>query len=267
MANERSSFYRRVLEQLLEDGLLRREMSVLVVAGGRADRDALHDLGFEEVTISNVDQDVATDELAPYAWSFQDAESLEYPDDSFDLTIVSAGLHHCRSPHRALLELYRVARVAALALESRDSSLMRLAVRLGAVDEYELAAVAAHGLQSGGVANTSTPNYVYRWSEREVTKTVASFAPHARHRIRFFREFELPEALVEVDRGARAGVLKLAAPVVTAVTRVLPRQANLFAFAIEKPQLPRDLQPWMRVEDGELRPDPAVVGERFEVSE
>ena len=81
---------------------------------------------------------------------------------------------------------------------------MRLGVRLGAVDEYELGAVAAHGLRSGGVANTSTPNYVYRWTEREVEKTVASFAPHARHRIRFFREFELPETSVSSARGPRA---------------------------------------------------------------
>ena len=187
-------------------------MSVLVVAGGPADRDAFRELGFEQVTISNVDEEVAAEELAPYDWSFQDAEALTYPDGSFDLTVVSAGLHHCRSPHRALLELYRVARVAALAIESRDSALMRVAVKLGAVDDYELAAVAAHGLRSGGVANTSTPNYVYRWSEREVEKTVASFAPHARHRIRFFREFELPEALVEIDRGARANVLRWRVP-------------------------------------------------------
>ena len=263
MANERSSFYRRVLEQLLDEGVVRRDMSVLVVAGGQADRDAFHGLGFEQVTISNVDEEVAVEELAPYEWSFQDAEALTYPDGSFDLTVVSAGLHHCRSPHRALLELYRVARVAALAIESRDSALMRVAVKLGAVDEYELAAVAAHGLRSGGVANTSTPNYVYRWSEREVEKTVASFAPHARHRIRFFREFELPEALVEIDRGARAGVLRLARPVVTGITRVLPRQANLFAFAIEKPRLPADLQPWMRANGTELRPDPEVVGRRY----
>ncbi len=263
MANERSSFYRRVLEQLLEEGVIRRDMSVLVVAGGPADRDAFRELGFEQVTISNVDEKVAAEELEPYEWSFQDAEALTYPDGSFDLTVVSAGLHHCRSPHRALLELYRVARVAALALESRDSALMRVAVKLGAVDEYELAAVAAHGLRSGGVANTSTPNYVYRWSEREVEKTVASFAPHARHRIRFFREFELPEALVEIDRGARAGVLRLARPVVTGITHVLPRQANLFAFAIEKPRLPDDLQPWMRAEGGELQPDPEVVARRY----
>ena len=263
MANERSSFYRRVLEQLLEEGVVRRDLSVLVVAGGPADRDVLHALGFEQVTISNVDEAVAAESLAPYEWSYQDAENLEYADGTFDLTIVSAGLHHCRSPHRALLELYRVARVAAVALESRDSSLMRLAIRLGAVDEYELAAVAAHGLRSGGVANTSTPNYVYRWSEREVEKTVASFAPHARHRIRFFREFELPQALVEIDRGPRASVLRLARPVVSGITRVLPRQANLFAFAIEKPTLPADLQPWMRIEDDELRPDPDVVGRRY----
>jgi ubiquinone/menaquinone biosynthesis C-methylase UbiE len=258
---ERESFYRRVLGSLLEDGLLRREMSVLVVAGGPADRDAFLAHGFEHVTVTNVDEGAAG--VEPYAWARQDAEALDYEDESFDLTVVSAGLHHCRSPHRALLELYRVARVAALALESRDSALMRLAVRLGAVDEYELAAVAAHGLEAGGVANTSTPNYVYRWSEREVEKTVASFAPHARHRIRFFREFELPGALVDADRGARAGLLRVAAPVVTGVTKVLPRQANLFAFAIEKPRLPADLQPWMRVEEGELRPDPEVVGRRY----
>ena len=263
MANERSSFYRRVLEQLLDEDLFSREMTVLVVAGGHADRDAFHELGFKHVTISNVDEEVAAEELAPYEWSFQNAEALDYRDGSFDLAVVSAGLHHCRSPHRALLELYRVARVAALALESRDSTLMRIAVRLGAVDEYELAAVAAHGLRSGGVANTSTPNYVYRWSEREVEKTIASFAPHVRHRIRFFREFELPEALVEIDRGVRSDLLRLAAPVVTLITRVLPRQANLFAFAIEKPRLPDDLQPWMRLEAGEVLPDPEVVGRRY----
>jgi len=265
VANERRSFYRRVLEQLLDAGVIRRDMSVLVVAGGHADKEAFEELGFEDVTISNVDESVAAEELAPYTWSYQDAENLDYADGSFDLAVVSAGLHHCHSPHRALLELYRVSRVAAVALESRDSSLMRLAVRLGAVDEYELAAVAAHGLQGGGVANSSTPNYVYRWSEREVEKTIASFAPHARHRIRFFREFEAPESLLEVDRSSWAGVLRLALPIARGVSRLLPRQANLFAFAVEKPRLPEDLLPWMHVEQGELTPDREVISRRYGV--
>jgi ubiquinone/menaquinone biosynthesis C-methylase UbiE len=266
VADPRSTFYRRVLGSLLAEGLLEPGMSVLVTCGGSADRDALAGLGFTNVTITNVDTAGDDGAFAPFAWEHQDAEDLTYEDSSFDIAIVSAGLHHCRSPHRALLELYRVARVAAIALESRDSSLMRLAVRLGAVDDYELAAVAAHGLRSGGVANTGTPNYVYRWTEREVAKTVASFAPHARHRVRFFREFELPQPVLDTNRGIRAGVLRLARPVVSVITRVVPGQANLFAFVVEKPRLPDDLQPWMHVEGGEVRPDPEAVGRRYEVS-
>jgi SAM-dependent methyltransferase len=242
-------------------------MSVLVTCGGPPDRDALAEAGFTNVTITNVDRAGDDGALAPFAWEHQDAEALTYADDSFDAGIVSAGLHHCRSPHRALLELYRVAGKAVVALESRDSLLMRLGVRLGAVDEYELGAVALHGLRAGGVANTGTPNYVYRWTEREVEKTVASFAPHARHRIHYFREFELPNVLVATARGPRGAVLRLARPLVAGVTRALPRQANLFAFAIEKPTLPADLQPWMRLDDGSAVPDPAVVRQRYDVTE
>jgi ubiquinone/menaquinone biosynthesis C-methylase UbiE len=267
VADPRSSFYRRVLESLLGEGMLERGMSVLVSCGGNADRDVLAGLGFENVTITNVDSAGDEGALAPFAWEHQDAEALTYADGSFDVAIVSAGLHHCHSPHRALLELYRVARVAAIALESRDSLLMRLAVRVGAVDDFELAAVAAHGLRSGGVANTATPNYVYRWTEREVEKTVASFAPYARHRLRFFREFELPQLVLAANRGVKPRLLRLARPVVTGITRVLPRQANLLAFVIEKPRLPEDLQPWMGLEDGEPVPDPDSVGRRYHVSE
>jgi SAM-dependent methyltransferase len=267
VSDPRSGFYARVLDSLLARGVLGREMSVLVSCGGRPDRDALAGAGFTDATITNVDSAGEEGALAPFGWERQDAEALTYDDGSFDVGVVSAGLHHCRSPHRALLELYRVARVAVVVLESRDSLLIRLGVRFGAVDDYELGAVASHGLRSGGVANTGTPNYVYRWTEREVEKTVASFAPHARHRIHYFREFELPDVLVSTARGPRGAVLRLARPLVAGVTRALPRQANLFAFAIEKPRLPADLQPWMRLDDGQAVPDPAVVGARYDVTE
>lgn len=265
MADPRSGFYRRVLAGLLDDGLIRRDMSVLVAAGGKADRDVLLALGFEDVTISNLDEREAGAGLEPFGWRYEDAESLSLEDAAVDVAIVSAGLHHCRSPHRALLELYRVSRVAVVALESRDSALMRLGARLGAVDDYELGAVAAHGLAAGGVANTSTPNYVYRWTEREVEKTIASFAPHARHTVRFFRQFELPDVLVESVRGPRGVALRALRPAVALVARVLPSQANLFAFAIAKPQLPRDLQPWLRLEDGRVEPDEHTIGTRHRI--
>ncbi len=252
---ERRGFYARTLATLLRDGVLSREMTVLVVCGGEVDRDAFLDAGFERVTISNLDAE-ASGELAPFDWCTQDAENLTVPDESVDLVAVSAGLHHCRSPHRALLEMYRVARRAVLVLESRDGFLMRLGARLGLVDDYELTAVAAHGLQAGGVRNTNVPNYVYRWTEREVAKTIASYAPHARHEIRFFHELELPLSVLDARASRFWGLAARALePPLRLVVKACPSQANLLAFAVVKPELPRDLQPWLRLENGTPVPD------------
>ncbi|HUZ82269.1 MAG TPA: methyltransferase domain-containing protein, partial [Gaiellaceae bacterium] len=140
---ERLGFYERALRSLLDDGLIERDWRVLVVAGGDVDRDAFTANGFSDVTITNLTPGPGEER--------QDAEDLTYEDDSFDFAVISAGLHHCASPHRALLELYRVARHGLLALEARDSMLMRLAQRAGVVDEFELTAVAANEFRSGGV--------------------------------------------------------------------------------------------------------------------
>jgi SAM-dependent methyltransferase len=240
---ERAGFYGRTLQRLVEEGIVDTGMSVLVAAGGDLDRDVLRAAGFGNVTVTNISEGV-------------DAEALPYEDESFDLTLVSAGLHHCRSPHRALLELYRVARRAALALEACDSALLRFATRIGALEQYELTAVAANHFAAGGVQDTAVPNYVYRWTEREVEKTIASYAPHARHRIVFFHELEVPFSVVDMTGGpVRRTAARVALPALRALTRVAPGQANLFAFAVVKPQLPRDLQPWLRIGGEGPEPD------------
>jgi SAM-dependent methyltransferase len=256
---ERSSFYVSTLRRLLDDDVLRRDMSVLVVCAGEADRDVFLEVGFEDVTISNLAG--GSEEMSrPFRWAAEDAEDLSFEDGSFDLVAVSGGLHHCRSPHRALLEMYRVARQVVFVLESRDSRLMRAAIGVGIVDEYELTAVAAHGFQAGGVRDTSAPNFVYRWTEREVRKAIASNAPHARHRILFFHELELPMSVLGLRFG-RPGELaaRVAEPALGLVTKVFPSQANLFAFVVLKPVLPRDLQPWMKQEDGQPVADEAWI--------
>jgi SAM-dependent methyltransferase len=246
---ERAGFYGRTLRRLLDEGIANAAMSVLVVAGGELDREVLGAAGFEDVTVTNL---AGGDAVA-------DAEDLPFADESFDLAVVSAGLHHCRSPHRALLELYRVARRAALALEARDSLLLRLATRIGALEEYELTAVAANDFRAGGVRDSAVPNYVYRWTEREVEKSIASYAPHARHRILFFHELEVPFSVVDLSGGpVRRVVARLALPALRLVTRIAPGQANLFAFAVVKPELPADLQPWLQL--GDEGPEP---GERW----
>jgi SAM-dependent methyltransferase len=240
---ERAGFYGRTLRRLLDEGVADTAMSVLVVAGGELDREVLRSAGFGDVVVTNISDGV-------------DAEELPFADESYDLAVVSAGLHHCRSPHRALLELYRVARRAAVALEARDSLLLRLAARIGALEEYELTAVAANEFRGGGVRDTAVPNYVYRWTEREVEKTIASYAPHARHRILFFHELEVPFSVVDLSGGpVRRTVARLALPALRLVTRIAPGQANLFAFAVVKPELPGDIQPWLRLGDEGPEPD------------
>jgi hypothetical protein len=151
------------------------------------------------------------------------------------------------------VELYRVSRVGVLALEARDSTLMRLANRMGVAEEYELTVVAAEGFRAGGVANSAVPNYVYRWTEREVEKTIRSAAPERRHRFVWFRELELPLSILEAT-GKSAW--RFARWPLRALVTVFPGQANLFAFAVLK----EDLQPWMRTE---TEPDAEEIRRRL----
>jgi SAM-dependent methyltransferase len=223
-----------------------RDASVLVVCGGEFDRDVLQDSGFTNVTISNLDERVRGDEFAPFAWSYQDAETLALPGGSFDYVMVHAGLHHCASPHKALLEMYRVARKGILVIEARDSILMRAAIAAGRVPSYEAAAVRAHKFRYGGVRNSSTPNFIYRWTESEVRKTIASYAPQAAHSIIFFYGLRVPSERIPF-RSSR--MLRWLSPVVEQGVRVTARlwrsQGNQFGFYILKPTEDQ-LFPWMK---------------------
>jgi SAM-dependent methyltransferase len=222
------------------------DASVLVVCGGEFDRDVLRDSGFTNVTISNLDERVRGDEFAPFAWSYQDAETLAFPDGSFDYVMVHAGLHHCSSPHKALLEMYRVAKKGILVIEARDSMLMRAAIAAGRVPAYEVAAVRAHNFRYGGVRNTSTPNFIYRWTESEVKKTIASYAPQAAHSIIFFYGLRVPSERIPF-RSSR--MLKWLSPIieqgVRVTARIWRRQGNQFGFYIHKPS-EKQLFPWMK---------------------
>lgn len=265
--NDAKYFYSRVIERLLGSGGLNKQMSVLVVCGTTKDRAVFLELGFTDVTVSNLDPRQPTGEFAPYRWSFQDAENLEYPDAHFDFVVVNAGLHHCYSPHRALLEMYRVARRGLLVIEARESLLMKLALKLGFAEEYEVCNVVTEGLGFGGVRNTLVPNYVYRWTEREVTKTIASYAPHARHDIKFFYDLKFPFGSL-VDRNPAYLIAAIALyPFARMAAKLFPKQSNLFAFYVKKPDLPRSLLPWLKLESGDIALNMPWIKERYDVGQ
>ncbi len=257
-------FYLRTLRDLLKKGVVKRSMSVLVVCGGETDKNVFQQLGFKDVTITNLDSSWTEEEIAPYRWDCQDAENLTYPDNSFDISVVCAGLHHCHSPHRALLQIFRVARYCALAIESNDSILSRIAENLKIADEYELAGVVGNEYLYGGVNNTPIPNYIYRWTEREVIKTISSFAPYSRQRIFWYYGFAPPILLLK-GRKDLTGlmIMYVAYPFLWVMTKLFKSMGNQFAFAVTKPDLSKELFPWLWLNEGVPTINPEWVEKNF----
>jgi SAM-dependent methyltransferase len=243
-------FYEEVVIELVRDGVLDTGMNVLVVCGGETDRVVLERCGFRHVIISNLGVRPAGEDLGSFGWSEQDAERLTFDDESFDFVVVHSGLHHCYSPHRALLEMYRVASRGVLLFEPYDNLLTRLGVRLGIGQEYEYAGVAGElgrDGHRGGVADTTIPNFVYRFTQREIVKTVHSYAPYARHDIRFFHRMRIPWG--QLSRRRNRGIyiaVRLAQPVLKLIEFCAPKQSNNFAAVILKPDLSRTLHPWLQ---------------------
>ena len=135
--NKRSSFYKQTIGKWIKN----KGDQILVVSGGHNDSEVFKDLGFDNVTIANLDERMKGNEFQPFEWSYQNAGNLSFEDNSFEFVIVHAGLHHCYSPHRALLEMYRVATRGIIILESRDSFVMKIISYLGFTQKYEHAAV------------------------------------------------------------------------------------------------------------------------------
>lgn len=244
-------FYKQTIRQLITD----LDASILVVAGHKNDRDVLLDLGFTNVVISNIDPRITDTEFHPYRFSFQDAHQLTFDDGEFDFVIAHASLHHCSSPHRALLEMYRVARIGLLAIEARDSLTMKLLKRLNLSPDYEWVGVfCMEEGKRGGVNNTEIPNFIYRWTENEFEKTINSVAPYAKHRFIYKYGFAPPgtPGIVRRDWLKRFVIFALQ-PIYKLFAFFFPKQQNLFACFVRKPILPDDLHEWVTLCEGKFK--------------
>ena len=257
-------FYDDVIQSLLASGWLNREMKILVVCAAGRDRDVMERAGLRQVVLSNLFSNPDEEIHRPYPWNPQDVENMTFRDDEFDFVIAHDGLHHCQSPHRGLLEMYRVARLGILVFEPRDSLSTRIAGRLNLGQEYEVAAVVGHAYLSGGFRNTVIPNFVYRWTERQVRFAINSNAPWGRHHYRFFHGFSLNWEYHVARLGkVLGGLLRLPRPFIKLGMRAFPRLGNLFAFAVLKPRLPEELHPWVLQQNGSFTLNRPWVEQRF----
>lgn len=250
----RQKFVIDVIHRLLVQGTLDTGHKLLAVCAAESELELFSGLGFGDVTLSSVGVQTSSAEAVQSGdIVLQDAMNLGYPSRSFDFAFVSDGLHHCDSPHRALLEMYRVSRRGVIVFESRDSLAMRLAVRLRLTGDYELAAVQWNGGVLGGVNNSDIPNHVYRWTEREFEKTIRSYDPTGPQRFEYFYGLNLPWGPSGAAAGAAA---KLATFSACLLTIPIKRQRNSLAMVAIKPD-PSSHWPWLERRDGALHFNPA----------
>ena len=245
------NFYDKTLKNLLLARMIATDETVLVVGGGESDRNVFFNNGFTKVLISNLEFDRGVDDYSPFSWEFQDMEGLSCKDESYDWVFVYAGLHHCSSPHRALCEMLRVSKKGIGVFEGRQSLLNKVSVSLGLVPAYELEPLVLSVGRSGGLRNSNIPNFIYRWTENEVEKTVNSYLPHFKHNFWYYYGYTIPlERLSMSPSLLKRSVGKLAQGILPFFKILFPKQGNHFAFVVSKKG---KLQPWLAVNDkGEL---------------
>jgi hypothetical protein len=242
--------YPRQLRKLVDRGLIQPQHSILVLAGGNFDRQALLDCGLKNATISNLDYHAGHRDYEPFDWKMIDAEKIEAQDNSYDWAIIHAGLHHLAVPAMGVCEMFRVARCGILCVEARDSLLIKMAVRVGLMAEFELEPAFLTGGKIGGYRNGPIPNYVYRWTEREFEKVINSYAPTHQHKFFYGYGFQFP---VQRFAMAKNPLHRLIGAVMSQTTKIaefaMPKQGNQFAFGALKNVAPR---PWL-TEDLEFK--------------
>lgn len=244
--DEREIFYEKIVQLRLQPNT----STILVCGGGLLDKNVFERLGFHNVTISNLDTRPTVNDFAPFKWKCENAEKLSFPDNHFDYVVIHAAVHHASSPHRVLTEMYRVSKKGILAFESRDSIVMRLMEKFHLTLVYEHTAVYYNNCNSGGVNNTEIPNFVYRWTEREIEKTIQSYSPYYRHRILYSYGTAFP-CTQELENKARTKRIFINAlrPLYSVLTKLFVKQQNQFAFFVEKSETLDVLFPWLNFDE------------------
>ena len=246
--NERKNFYQESVSTLIKD----KDASILICGGGDLDKTIFEKLGFINVTISNLDSRLDENIFNPYKWKYENAESLSFDDSSFDYVVIHAAIHHTSLPHKVITEMYRVAKIGMLAIEGRDSALIQIMEKIGLTNNYEHAAVYYNDCIYGGINNTAIPNFVYRWTEREIEKCIKSFSPHFIHKFIYRYGTAFPANASSEKKGAlKLYFLKVARPFYNLFVKIFPKQKNLFAFYVKKPNTPEDLFPWIIFDEKE----------------
>ncbi len=221
----REKFYINQINKYIK----KKNSKILVLGAGKLDNQIFNKLDYTNVTFTNIEN--SEEENLNY---FSNIHDIKLNDNSYDYCVAHACIHHSSKPHLAILELYRVCSEGSLIIEANDSLLSRLACRLGLSEEYELSAVKKNKT-TGGVDNTNIPNYVYRWTEREILKLMKSYRPDVKHKIKFDYGYQI--------KFTNSKIIKF---LFSIFFMIFKKQKNLFSIFINKSEKDLKYNSWIK---------------------
>ena len=213
---------------------LHKDKSILVLGASSDEASLFHKLQFKKITLSNLDlaqlKGSEKYNFKKIKIDFRNLFKLE--NNSYDYVAVHASIHHTSKPHNTLLEMYRIAKHGILIVESNDSFIMRLSVKLNFSEDFEKSAVNESNY-GGGVDESNVHNYVYRWTEREVKKLFYSYQPDKKINIVFdYQDNIFNEGLS--NNSVRKKIITFSYIFLKIIFFLFPKQKNLMSIYIDK---------------------------------
>lgn len=213
---------------------LNKNKSILVLGASSDEANLFHKLHFKKITLSNIDlTQLKGDEKYNFRKIKIDFRNLyKIKNNSYDFVVVHASIHHTSKPHNILLEMYRIAKLGVLIVESNDSFIMRLAVKLKFSEDFEKSAL-NYKTYVGGVDGSHIPNYVYRWTEREIKKLFYSYQPDKKINIIFNYQNNIYNENLS-DNFLKKIIIVISYVFLKTIFILFPKQQNLMSIYIDK---------------------------------
>jgi ubiquinone/menaquinone biosynthesis C-methylase UbiE len=211
---------------------LHKSKSILVLGASSEEGHLFQKLQFKKVTLSNInlDQLIGSEKYKLKKKKIDFRNLFKIKNNSYDYVVVHASIHHTSKPHNILLEMYRIAKHGVLIIESNDSLIMKISVKLNFSEDFEKSAL---NQNVGGVDGSNVPNYVYRWTEREVKKLFYSYRPDKKINIIFNYQNNIFNEIL-TNNSIKRIILTLSYIFLKIIFFLFPRQQNLMSIFIDK---------------------------------
>jgi len=112
------------------------------------------------------------------SYGIENAESLSYPDGSFDLVFCKEGLHHLARPMLGLYEMLRVCRKAVIIVEPYETWLGNI------LEKFNLTSVYEKKLKRPNIGSRN--NYVFRFNHKMLRSILNSYYLNSNYHLEIY---------------------------------------------------------------------------------